>query len=253
MAVSAVDGPGGIDNQFGGLLNGLQCADPYYSSDTINNQIQSGEDTLLFTVSRYNFSPSDDDVTLTIRVGGALANPTFTIADTWPIAMLPSETVPFAFVSPPRSVYVTGGILVGKFDLMPLRIGLGATTLFGVTLHGAVIRCRIEFVGSNPKLTECALAGAWRAQDLLASLGAVFAQDAGVPVCVSDPGFAFTQDAIDSICGGADLAVQPNRGCDAVSFGAAFETTPVNIGAPQVVNRPSYACPNVPDCRIPDQ
>lgn len=253
---TAEDGPGGIDNQLAGLLNALQCSGAGfedYTSAKINGEIRNGDYTILLTVSRYNFSPSDDDVTVTLRMGGILPNPTFTSADSWPVGTLPGDPAPYEVVSAPKTAYVANGILVAKIDDLPLKMPLGTTAITTFDLHGAVLTCGIETPdGGDPTLTHCVLAGAWRVRDVFAQLGAADVAP-GVPLCASEPNFEFSQDIVDSLCAAADLVVLPDRGCDAVSFGVSFETGPTHLGPVQTVNRVEVVCPSVPDCPIHDQ
>lgn len=249
VGVASADGLAGVDNATSELLRRAQSAAGLAKADLGFDEIAAqGRQTLLVNVAGYNGQLDDPDVTVSVyespgleasslcAVGDsgvasdaglddsgsdAASLPTWSGCDTWSVAPNPP--------SESTRAWVTNGVLVARFETLPVRFGDVYLLLRRVV---ATLRKANE---PNPKLL---IAGTIDPSDLVAALGeaVVF----GAPVCSNAPLFAGLRqlacDSVDLHVGGEVAGPR----CNQLSFGAEFETVNARFGP----SRPSRPVPS---------
>jgi hypothetical protein len=269
-ANGVVDGPGGIDNSFGGIVQAVRNQITNFSSDSYTKTLQSGKANMLVRVQNWNGQPDDDQVTVSTMVTAPFdsfaapgAVPKWDGTDAWPVA---ADAVNGS-VDKPKFVdthaYVTNNQVVATLSQSAIRLGVGLTSIQDVkldlALRAAFVVCTIapSTLGNwGYTLSECTLGGRWSANDLVKQLGAFpDPLNNNKPLC---KGTSQYDTFKASICSQVDLNSNPTAGptqpCDALSVGITFTTKPALLGnlyalkpnpdpcPPEPIYNPKYDC-----------
>jgi hypothetical protein len=272
-AMPIVDGAGGIDNAFGGVIQQLRNAAPDdFSSDIYTRELLGGLANLAVHVTGYDGQPDDDDVQVSLLTtayfqayldGGAM--PGWDGRDVFPID---SRSVINDDVNSPTATnlhaYVTGDLLVADLGSIdePMIIGLSSAvqTRLSLRLDSATLMCTLSATNVGAwgyGMRSCILAGLWNADDLLHQLSALpdFSDLQNPRSLCTDSASYQTLKSV--VCLAADVttgSAGPRAPCEAVSFGMRFDTIPAQIGdvisvTPTVASCPAGTDPANDSCR----
>jgi hypothetical protein len=275
LVVDRCDGPGGRDNAAAAMI----VNNPFLST-TFDNNGQGlgtvGGDTFVLELSNYNGGQNDKQVTLALASStgfrppadaGPDAAPLYDGTDTWDLynkSLDPGAVTGDGGTcgaisrggclakSLTKDAYVTGGVLVAKFDgLLPWPFGGFAGTELDIR-RGYLVA---NVVGSSEgvlRLENAVLAGRVTEKDLLDGWGRAIDPLKGVVeggtrrlrVCES-PLWPLVRD---SLCAYFDVhadQAKDNTGepCSAMSFALQFETAPIRFGRIRAPQTPPNLCP----------
>ncbi len=208
-------------------LLGVEDASDYY-----NALSEAGSWSVLLRVRGYSGEAEDDQVEVAwYETPGFGAVPQWNGFDTWPVA---SSSVALGSVEQPIYVdpaaYVTGGKLVAALPSAPLTMAGGKTNV-RVGLVQVLLVARIEKITNDRyRLREGTLGGRLAVPELFATLSS-FRDANGGPFCTSSLLYPATKqvmcEAVDLRLGAPDKELL----CEALSFGAHFETEPALLGS----------------------
>ena len=243
------DGKNGIDNAYGLLLSTGNNPDSVESSAT--------QTELLLRVSNYSGEPDDNQVEVSLYLALGLTRtdggtqPVWDGQDRWTV--LPETLVPPTDGSAPSvdqplfhagQAYVTGGVLVARFDKPLWWGGVQNRPRLLVTAYQLEIAGNLRRVdGAN---------GMWELQDLVAGFrvslrdamtvlawepntltGAAAGDGGPAPVFCQDKATFEEVKKID-VCAYADITLDPNAPrssqCDALSVGLLFQAKQALLG-----------------------
>lgn len=258
----AIDGPGGIDNTLGAIVQGTRNAVGDFSSDNYSAALENGGITVMYRITGYNGELDDDQVRADTYVAANFdsysnadggVKPAWDGQDVWPITSESIEDPPAdpgywtdpyehpKFYDP--NAYVTGGKLVATLTDADLRLQIGLSSLGSINLDlrlsGATLVCDMEPTdkGCGFVATRCTLAGRWAADHLLHQLSQ-FPDPAppqgrpfGSAVCTDSPLYTnFKSNICSSIDVYSGVAVSESVICDALSMGVYWDTEPALMG-----------------------
>lgn len=226
------DVAGGGDNAGAAAATLVLGASPAAGSDP-NDQLAHGSGGILIDITNYNGLDDDADLNVAFIFGlGAIddagvvgATPRWDGTDTW-IAergSFLSDDQP-AYVA--REAYVSGGVLVARFQKTPFSYGGSSTRLEAeeLVVTGRIVR---PAPGAEPTAFDQGRLEARISMDTtFGYAGGRLAN--GVALCTPDSGVR--QGLLVTICSAADLlrtpeAVDPNQPCDAISYAVGFYAT----------------------------
>lgn len=253
------DGPQGQDNGVGKLLFlqeqlfGLSVV----SSSVVNTNIAGGGFPPLAVVSVEGYNGFSEDDVVTVRWYVPIAAkldptgefvPKLDGTDAWPLASRASVqgtgSATTAMALDAKEAYVNGRTLVARFDSAPIPL---ANVYFDG--RDVVLTAKIVFdpATQTTLLSDGLVAGHSPADSLLEVIPRITAEFLGVPLCTDDPSYTNTKKFI---CSGADVATGAHtKGapCDGTSFGIAFESSGVSLGAVGSLPEPKAKCPAATD------
>lgn len=240
-----IDGPGGIDNAFGSLVQKLreQLAD--FSSDHYSQALQTGKSNTVLHLENWNGQANDTQVTFSMMTAAPFdsfsrgAKPTWDGTDAWPIAessVNGSVALP-KFVD--RNAYVSNYELVATLEAAPFRMDVGLTSIQDVkldlSLAAAFVVCTIVPVESGKwgyTFSKCTLAGRWAANSLVQQIGQFpNPLDNNKPLCRGSQTYeTFKKEICSQVDLNADPTQAPTKPCNALSLGMTFTTKPALLG-----------------------
>jgi hypothetical protein len=247
-----VDGPGGLDNNFGQFLVQTIKSLKSDAEDTINQSVQKGSFTLLLHLTNFDASGADNrsvpgELFIGNNVEGATgdagsATPTFTTADKWfvnaaslsggvgslkdgdplPAGAKANLQFPTGYIS--KGQWVSGDLGNGSIDL---QIGISGTTI-DIPISAGVVAMGTD--GSNGTV-----AGAINSADFTSKLGPLAAR---FGICPDSPNYT---TVVNSLTRSADVVTTgnpphlqtPGSACDSISVGLGFVAKPT--GTPDKV------------------
>jgi len=217
-----LDGPGGLDNALGQIVQTTRNQIKGFSSDVYSAQLKEGVTNVIVHLTGYNGQANDDQVRVETLVSAKFDSlpqnkgkvPKWDGTDEWPVA---SDSVVNNDITKPKFVdeksYVVNHKIVTHLKSTSLRLVVGLTTLNNVTvqldvaMHGAVIVCDLvpndgDVRIWNWKAQHCNLSARWLVNDLLHQLSHF--PDPGGPtsLCTDSPLYPTFKD---NICGLVDV------------------------------------------------
>jgi hypothetical protein len=260
---SACDQPGGRDNAGGALLREFYqvSGGSFFSQDALNAQIASGHHTMLLRLRRYNGTPNDTQVELSVYVsdgtlpkqdGGLPSPPAWNGQDAW---IVDGRTV-FGGAGPPivpvyfdESAYVAGGVLVGSFGDGVVPLPIDSADLIVIELRAAIVSGTLARTASGWSLTEGVVDGRLAATNLLAELAYVHdLTNQTEYLCPGSPSYANLKGLI---CPALDVTADPAaphaQTCDALSMALGFTAQSAQLGVVRTPVRPSTCADGGPD------
>jgi hypothetical protein len=242
--VGVVDGPGGIDNALGTILQTVRDQIINFSSENGSKDIQSGKTNLLLRVQNWNGEADDDAVTFSAMVAApfdaftAGVMPAWHGSDAWPID---SDSLSGSVDNPKffdANAYVKDNRVVATLKNAPLRMDVGLSSVQRVkldfNLSAAFIVCDIIPTAEGTwgyTFEKCTLGGRWAVNDFVKQLGQYpNPLDNNKPLCRGNA----TYDAFrNQICAQVDVLDQtgsPTELCNALTVGVAFTMKPALLG-----------------------
>lgn len=231
------DGVEGIDNAFGQMEWGLQNPDPIIFG--------AGPNYMVLRVRGYSGAPNDERVEVAWYCAYGLASveadagPNWDGQDRWTIdpqvlappadGEAPSLEAPL-YVDP--HAYVSGGVLVARFDEAPGNYSNLAPSLL-IPLHGVVLQGSLRRVDTGTWELDDGIVGARMA---MSSFLEAYAWTSVGPFPEPPPNCKFpaTEPAFIQLnCSYADIAYDggsPETPCDALSVGLAFQAKQALLG-----------------------
>lgn len=233
----------GIDNDAAKLFAAFGVGFPgAVSTQILTTKIGVGAFGIVIRLFHYNGESDDDTVSVAVYgTVGADQPPTWTGSDAWKIRN-DSLAVGFTGIDDALSLrddaYVTGGIVVARFDTTPLVLFLADGLV--VRLQDGFLTARVEKVaGGGFRLLDGTIGGTWSEAEVFAGFAGL--ESAGVrTVCTMNPPYesSFKKplcELRDALSGGGPGSAP----CDAISFGLAFTADPI-------ADNPAIATPPMP-------
>ena len=250
------DGVNGINNGVGALLYSESNAfgEQVLSSALINSETQSGQFApfLIFRVSNYNGNYEDTDVTVELLLAVPLGKPpAWDGTDALSIDPVSATGSP----APDGGASITGLFVdlhayVTNFTLVA-HFGASAVRLVNVVFPTSdiVLAAALSTSGTLGNWTMTGtLAGHGESDVLLHTIPALTDSFVGEPIC--DDAVIYPK-VKTWVCGSADSIVSgspgPTATCDALSFGAKFETRLVQIAGLATIPDAGSLCPMATD------
>jgi len=213
-----VDGPGGVDNNFGQFFVQTVKSLKSDAEDVLNADIASGTWTYLVWLDHV---PTGDDPSVpgALYLAGRTSTPSFTTADHWPLdassvvgkSLSPKLSFPSGSVK--GGVWSSGAGINGELPIPMLG------TPSAVPVQGLVVSMRLD--GSRGNIGAVApLAGFVKA---LEPVAATFG------ICPGTPTYATLSDSIGravDVVAGVPQFQTPGAPCDSMSIGLGFEGSP---------------------------
>jgi hypothetical protein len=270
-ALGSIDGPMGIDNSLGAIIQGVRnFLGDSFSSVRYTEQLQAGGVSVLFRLRDYNGRPNDSRVTVSTFVGapfastnGEGAEPNWDGNDLWPVASdslsdpegaAPLESARFE----DRNAYVTDGKLVTTFPRTELRLDVALSALSNAKLDmfltQAFVVCDVleaEELPGRWHVDNCTIGGRWETDTLLKQLSQFSDPTSATgldPLC-TDVGLY--RQFKESICRLTDVEDFPSgtgrSECNALSVGIDFWTRPAQLGDVWQLDSIPPRCPDATD------
>ncbi|MBX3203517.1 MAG: hypothetical protein KF764_00550 [Labilithrix sp.] len=260
------DGPDGRDNVSGPLLGTLALLLPALDPAFLTQRIRQGVYGILLSVQKWNGQPNDPDVVVSFRMsvgiqkdddvdGGA---PKFDGNDVWDIdpgSIVAGDTlvgqecsaIGCIGIGSDVAAYVRDGVLVARFDELPLTVSVGSGRLV-LPFIGTVLMARITQDGAGYRIRG-ELAGRWRAADILAGSAAIRDPITNTSLCGNPETYGYFKR---SVCSSVDLAGSPaddrtGAPCTALSEAVAFSARPAKLGKVRQLTQPPVDCPDFKD------
>jgi hypothetical protein len=243
----ACDGEDGRDLASSGLLGILGKA---LNKDDLgvfySGFAEKGVWGVLLRVSGYNGEANDDEVRLEWYVSAGFgALPLWDGSDAWPISSK-SLMDGSMNLNEPRYVdplaYVKDGMLVASLPEGAVVFAGGMTNL-ELRLTAGTLMGRIEKGANGYSIVDGNIATRMRLADAFLMVSS-FRSDEGLAFCTND--IVWTQLIRPQICRAPDIqvgAIEPNKPCDAISFGIGFDAYPAQLGNVVPVLPPAGGCP----------
>ncbi len=260
-----LDGPGGVDNALGGVIQKVRDLIGSFSSENYTTALQTGASNIIYRISQWNGQANDDQVLVETYVAAPFdsidnpkgSSPKWAGNDVWPIA---SDSVNGGVRANSRyrdaNAYVANYQVVASLKSTSLRLDVGLSNLGDVKLdmllRGSIIVCNLEPTDAGPwgwNAVSCTLGGRWRADDLVHQLGQFpnpSITDHRAPLCtqaVTYPTFKANIcqqiDTYSGINGIADATTE----CDSLSMGVYWTSRPAILGDVYTVNALVDPCP----------
>ena len=238
-----VDGENGIDNTFGSRIIPIIQTFSAEVSKSITEQLKQGNFTVMIDTVGLTDDPKQTNTALSgqLFAGGKLANPTFTVADKWPVSpdLLVGGTLAGGSKVKFSDAYIVGGQWVNG---TPSDVSI-ALIFGGVSLEIKVRRGTIVFEHAGNQAANGTISGVLDTEELITGLQKV-AGRISTSLC---SGSAFDsiakqiRQASDIMADGTNAA---GTKCNAISIGIGF--TAAEIAPPSVVAMP--AAPGVDMC-----
>lgn len=244
------DSPGGLDNAASALFKAFRDVggSSNFGSAYFSGLIEQGDYTLLLRVRDYNGQPDDAQVRLDWFASPSFGGtPAWSGTDTWRV--MQDGTTNGSVDSPKYTdpqAYVSGGVLVGAFPTVPVKLGESSSTIT-IKVSGAFVVAELGEVDGMPSVLRGTLVGRWMIPDVFSSLSS-YRSPTGIPYCI---GSLYYDQTKQHICAAADILAapgSPTSTCDSLSFGIAFTAYPAQLGvAAQGAPLPGTACPSIAD------
>lgn len=271
--IPSCDGPGGRDNVAGSLLGGLSTLVPEIAPRALESRIHEGAFSILIAIEEWNGFEVDAKVTVNVRTSngldtewqtdsGAPSPPNFDGNDVWsvdPGSIVGGDSLvgkdcnvaSCPGIGNDVDAYVRDGVLVARFDNLPLSIGIAKGRIL-LPLAGAVLTARLT-KGENDTYRIAGEIAGRLGTDRLLSLASVFHDPSTTQsLCVNPTSYAAFKKAV---CDSADLAAVPVRDrtgtpCEALSESVRFTGVPAKVGTVRNAEKTSSDCPSFTDtCR----
>jgi len=243
-ATGVVDGPGGIDNALGLLIQGVREQIGDFNSENYTKDIQAGKTNVLLRLQKWNGEPNDDEVTVSTMVAGAFDSfapgtvPEWKGNDAFPIA---SDSLNGSIESPKFAdthAYVSDNKVVATLAEANLRLEVGLSAVqrvkLDLKLSAAFVVCDIiPTTEGNWGYTfeRCTLGGRWLANDLVAQIGQFpNPLDNNRPLCRGNQTYETFKVGICSQVDILRTLGSPSLPCDALSIGVTFTMRPALLG-----------------------
>jgi hypothetical protein len=243
-ALGVIDGPGGIDNALGVLIQGVRDQIGDFSSENYTRDVQAGKTNLLLRLQNWNGEADDDEVTFSTMAAAPFdsfspgARPAWSGTDAWPIA---SDSLNGSIDNPKfvdTHAYVRGNRLVATLAQAPLRMDLGLSSVqrvrLDIKLSAAFIVCDIapDTTGSwGYTFEKCTLGGRWLADDFVKQIGQYpNPLDNNRPLCRGTQTYETFKELICSQVDILQTLGSPTSACDSLTLGASFTMKPALLG-----------------------
>jgi len=231
----------GIDNDAAKLFAAFAAGFPgAMSTPILTTQIGLGTFGIVIRLFHYNGETDDDTVSVAVYgTLGATQPPTWTGNDAWRIR---DDSLAMGFTSIDDALslrddaYVTGGVLVARFDTTPLVLFLANGLV--VRLQDGLLTARVEKVaGGGFRLLDGTIGGTWSEGEVFAGFAGLEGADART-ICTTNPSYESSFkgplcELRDALSGGGAASAP----CDAISFGMAFTADPI-AGNPVIATPP---------------
>jgi len=238
----ASDGPGGVDNAVGKMIASqekvLGLGAPALTSAKITAAIQGGEYSPLGVIKVSKWGGFDDDrvrvewyVALPAKLAPGFV-PKFDGTDVWPLGSLAADGGGSALVAVDENAYVTGRVLVARFDHLQIPFATLFLEVNDVILTGSLSKQGERFV-----LEKGTLAGWSHVDEVIGLIPAITKNLFGISMCADNANFPVIKNFV---CRVADMTPAGEE-CQGESFGIRFETVPVTLGQ-------TYPLPHEPPC-----
>ena len=256
------DGPGGIDNATGSIIQELRDRTTSFSSEAYTQSIQEGgRANLLVRVSSYNGAPNDDQVRVETFVAAPFdalnppaGDPRWDGTDVWNVA---DDSVGPGGLTDPLSfddrAYVKDGQLAAILPTTTLRLDFPLSSTEAVKLDmaltAAALVCDLTEIGSDAGASDswqmvCTLAGRWETDNLLHQVSQFpDPLDIFSPLCTDSTSYTALKTVI---CRPTDVYVgmiEPGAICNALSVGVHFSTKPALLGDLYALEPLTPRCP----------
>jgi hypothetical protein len=247
-APGVLDGPGGVDNALGVLIQYVRDRIKGFSSEFYSEQLRKGASNTIIRVSGYNGEANDGEIVVETFVSAPFdkdpANPRKEPAwdgqDAFPVASystLNDNADSPKFVA--SKAYVINNQAVASLDSLGLRLDIGLSDIqqveLNLVLYKAYVVCTIQAVpvGDGYQLRDCTLAAKWRADEILQQLSHFPDPliESEHELCTKSGSYLAFKQAICSLVdtrGTGDIG--PTTECDALSMGVRFQTEPGILG-----------------------
>jgi hypothetical protein len=265
-SIACPSNPDGRDNVSGPLLGDLSALVPGIQPSYLIKRIHEGIYTILFLIQQWNGTPNDPHVVVMARMSPGLNRrsdsgvfvPNFDGNDVWDVdensivegdQLVNQDCNAVACIGQvDLTAYVTNGVLVARFDSIPLTLSTanGPLTL---PFANAVVTGELSKDGSIYRLKNGQMAGRLPVTKLLAAATALQDPVTLRSLCPSDPSYALFKG---SVCAAADLASDSakdgtNAPCDALSEAVALTALSARVGVVRGVVQQQGDCPAVVD------
>ncbi len=259
------DKPNGVDNAGFALLSILASRYDELSPEKVNARLRAGDFGLVARVERYNGTPNDPDVRVTVQPALGVnpqprtTRPKFDGTDEW-VTDARFYSIPDADYPNHVSTraYVSGGKLVAKFAQLQVAVSMpdAAGRPLDILLDDSWVLGDVRLVAGELYLENGVLAGRWLTKNLFRSVGELkvdFGLGSGPQIVCQTPTI-FDAAFRPPVCNARDLVGgnQPELPCNSISAGFGFTAVPAKATTftnnPVVVPLPAFVCPEN-DCK----
>ena len=237
------DFAGGFDNAAGRLVVQAAVGNPTISQTAVNSRMQAGEDGLLLQIAKYNGTPNDSQVdvsifrsshgTQVVRDDAGKRPPlAHDGSDKWLIDDTSVRGAPYIPMFVTSSAYVVDSKLVALGDF---PLGLGTLV---IDLEGTVVVGTLSKAPGGFRIDNGVIGGRWATRKLLTGLQTIREPGNFDSHLCLDSGIY--RDIKKQICLAADIrtkAMSDNMGgdCDALSVALHFTSEPATLGTIEVI------------------